>query len=205
MSNNFYFCLYPPVLENKTEEGILSKLLGKWSREVSTNDFSFLQILFIYPHEQPFTCPAFGSGHFGQHSWWWRQEACREINSCYSQKLIHFSSLSLYFHQGVCKQPFPPEPNGRTQQFLLQSRNYAIHILIWGLFIRTSCGINFRWCVKFFNLLFPEELLILQEQVSCSGRTLKYRAALLLTRGVDIPGVALLAPELRSESAKLHI
>lgn len=68
----------------------------------------------------------------------------------------------------MCEQPFPHEPNGRTQQFFSQSRNYAIYILIWGLFIRMSRGINFRWCVKFPNLLFPEELLILQEQVSDS-------------------------------------
>lgn len=63
-------------------------------------------------------------------------------------------SIFQVFPSLFIKQPFPPKPNGRTQQFLSQFRNFAIYILIWGLFIRTNCGINFRWCVKFPNLLF---------------------------------------------------
>lgn len=38
--------------------------------------------------------------------------------------------------------------------------NYGIYILIWGPFAKISSGINFRWCVKFPMLLFPEKLLI---------------------------------------------
>lgn len=101
-------------------------------------------VLFIYPHEQPFTSLAFGVGYFGQDGGIWRQEGSREASSCYSQKLIQFSGLSVHFLQQCVSSLFPQESRQDLAVPPIGAENDAIYILISGLFTRMSHGINFR-------------------------------------------------------------